>query len=61
MQLPSTVTQVTNRIVCTDPAAMLSAFEEFTTNPPTARCPELWDGHAAERIARVIDAFLSAR
>jgi UDP-N-acetylglucosamine 2-epimerase (non-hydrolysing) len=58
---PSTVTQGTNRIVGTDPSTILGAFEECMTNPPAARCPELWDGRAAERIARVIDAFLSGR
>jgi UDP-N-acetylglucosamine 2-epimerase (non-hydrolysing) len=58
---PSTVTHGTNRVVGTDPSTILRSFDEVMANPPAKRCPELWDGYTAERIARVIETFLSAR
>jgi UDP-N-acetylglucosamine 2-epimerase (non-hydrolysing) len=50
---PITVTQGTNRVVGTEPAAILAAVEEIlATGGRRGRMPPLWDGRAAERIAR---------
>jgi UDP-N-acetylglucosamine 2-epimerase (non-hydrolysing) len=51
---PITVNEGTNRVVGTDPAAILTAALETLRDPPPARRPELWDGHAAERIVDAI-------
>ena len=49
---PITVTQGTNTIVGTDPQAILVAVADSLAGRGKAgRIPELWDGHAAERIA----------
>jgi len=58
---PITVIEGTNRVVGTDPAAILAAFDEFMASPPPPRCPALWDGRAAIRIADAIDAFMKPR
>jgi len=50
---PVTVTEGTNRVVGTDPAAVLSAYREVA-RPHAPRVPEGWDGRAAERIANVL-------
>ena len=50
---PITVSQGTNRVVGTDPAAILAAVEEILEGGgKRGRIPPLWDGRAAERIAR---------
>ena len=52
---PITVTEGTNQIVGTDPIAILTAVREvLATPPPTRRGPVLWDGQAAERLARIV-------
>ena len=54
---PVTVSEGTNRLVGPhDAAAVLAAVDETLARPmPTSgRRPELWDGHAAERIVAVI-------
>jgi len=53
---PVTVTEGTNRLIDPyDPAAIVGAAEEVLAAPlPAAVRPELWDGHAAERIVAVI-------
>ncbi|MCP5444189.1 MAG: UDP-N-acetylglucosamine 2-epimerase (non-hydrolyzing) [Chromatiaceae bacterium] len=52
---PITVTQGTNTIVGSDPEKIMLAFNEVMENGGKAgRVPELWDGRAAERIAREI-------
>jgi UDP-N-acetylglucosamine 2-epimerase (non-hydrolysing) len=52
---PVTVTQGTNRLIGTDPGAILSsAYEVLESAPPAARRPRLWDGHASERIIEVL-------
>jgi UDP-N-acetylglucosamine 2-epimerase (non-hydrolysing) len=48
---PATVEHGTNRVVGTDPAAVLRAAEESLASPPRGRRPGLWDGKAAERVA----------
>ena len=48
---PATVEHGTNRVVGTDPAAVLRAAEESLGSPPRGRRPGLWDGKAAERVA----------
>ena len=57
---PITVTEGTNRVVGTDPTAILATFDEFMAAPPPPRCPALWDGRAAIRIADAIDVFMKA-
>ena len=56
---PITITEGTNRLVGTDPAAIERAFSELSLNskddPPR---PEFWDGGTADRIAEIILASL---
>jgi UDP-N-acetylglucosamine 2-epimerase (non-hydrolysing) len=50
---PVTITAGTNQLVGTDPATIISGWRrvaELPSLPP----PELWDGHAAERIVNVL-------
>lgn len=51
---PITVTEGTNRVVGTDPDAIVTAALEALASPPTRRCPSLWDGKAGQRIADVL-------
>ncbi len=53
---PVTVTEGTNRVVGSDPDAVVDAALEAVRGgvPAGARVPELWDGRAAERIAGVL-------
>jgi UDP-N-acetylglucosamine 2-epimerase (non-hydrolysing) len=52
---PITVTHGTNRVVGLDPARVASALDEILSAPTSAaRIPELWDGHAAERIVGIL-------
>ena len=49
---PITVTEGTNTIVGTDQAKIRSCFDDVMASGGKAgRIPDLWDGHAAERIA----------
>jgi len=59
---PVTTTTGTNVLVGRDPAKMLLAARERLGKPrATAAVPELWDGHAADRIAAILtSAFASA-
>ena len=50
---PITVTEGTNRVVGTDPTAILTAYAELDTTR-TPRRPAGWDGTAADRIAAVL-------
>jgi UDP-N-acetylglucosamine 2-epimerase (non-hydrolysing) len=55
---PVTITHGTNTLVGTDPARILQSFRcilngDWQPSGP----PELWDGHAAERIVRIIRDF----
>ncbi len=61
---PITVTEGTNRLVdpC-DGAAIVGAVDEVLAAPTIAagHCPELWDGHAAERIVAVLAEWVQGR
>ena len=55
---PVTVTHGTNRVVGTRTADIIDGVECALGSTMVKRMPELWDGHAAERIAAVIGRFL---
>jgi UDP-N-acetylglucosamine 2-epimerase (non-hydrolysing) len=57
---PVTVSEGTNRVVGTRTVGILSGFEAALASRGSPRMPELWDGHAADRIARVITGYLFA-
>lgn len=59
---PITVEQGSNTIVGSDRARILRAIDELVAGGGRhSRVPELWDGHAAERIARHLHRWLAAR
>lgn len=52
---PITISEGTNRLVGTDPQAIVAAAREaLAAGAPAARRPALWDGRAAERIVAVL-------
>jgi UDP-N-acetylglucosamine 2-epimerase (non-hydrolysing) len=52
---PSTIEAGTNRLVGTDPEAIITEASKVLDAPkPKAMLPPLWDGKAAERIADVL-------
>jgi UDP-N-acetylglucosamine 2-epimerase (non-hydrolysing) len=52
---PVTITQGTNEIVGVDPVKIRKAVDiVFSGTWKTGRLPELWDGHAAERIIEIM-------
>lgn len=52
---PITVTQGSNTLLGTDPAAILPAVQEIlATGGKKGRVPDKWDGQAAERVAEVL-------
>ena len=56
---PITLTEGTNRLVGSDPDAVLAAVDEVLAGTGRGhRVPELWDGSAAERIATTLDGLL---
>ncbi len=56
---PVTVTEGTNTITGTDRRRILDAFEQTLADGGKAgRVPELWDGHAGERIAALLDDWV---
>ncbi len=57
---PVTITHGTNRLVLPDdvPAAVAAAL---AAGRPGPRRPPLWDGHAGERIASILAAWLAGR
>ncbi len=59
---PVTTTIGTSRLVGSDPEAILTAFRDVAEGrwPAGERVP-LWDGHAAERVAREIAEWLARR
>ena len=56
---PVTVTDGTNRIVGTDTAAILAAFDNAMDGRVEKRLPPLWDGQTAPRTAAVLTTFLA--
>jgi UDP-N-acetylglucosamine 2-epimerase (non-hydrolysing) len=55
---PITITHGTNIMVGTDKSQILAAFNQIMSGDwKPSGPPELWDGHAAERIVRVIREF----
>ena len=59
---PITVEQGTNSIVGRDRARVLACVDEIVaTGGKHGRVPEFWDGHAGERIAAHLSAWLAAR
>ncbi len=59
---PITVEQGTNILVGRDRAAILQAVDDIIAGRgKRGRMPELWDGHAAQRIAADLWQWLSAR
>lgn len=56
---PVTVEFGTNRLVGTEPRQVLAAAWEVLARPAQPpRVPELWDGHASERILSILDQHL---
>jgi UDP-N-acetylglucosamine 2-epimerase (non-hydrolysing) len=56
---PVTVTEGTNNVVGTDPAAIEAAIEKLRTSAPqSSRPPALWDGQAAVRIVDILERDL---
>ena len=53
---PVTITQGTNTLVGTSPDRIVAGWHGVRDSPPPHRIPELWDGHAAQRIADVLRA-----
>ena len=53
---PITITEGTNHLAGRDPARIVEVARSVLANPPKPRRPELWDGHAGQRIAAAIDA-----
>jgi UDP-N-acetylglucosamine 2-epimerase (non-hydrolysing) len=52
---PVTITDGTNALVGTNKARILEAFRSIMSgNWKRSGSPEFWDGHAAERIVRII-------
>ena len=57
---PITVEQGTNTIVGTDADKIRSVFlDTLRTGGKSGRVPELWDGHAAQRIAEILVDWVS--
>ncbi len=57
---PVTITQGTNRLAGCHPQTIIQAALETLAHPPAAsRRPELWDGHAAERIVDTLERVLA--
>ncbi len=57
---PATVEEGTNQIVGTDPDRIVQAAMALlrAETRSSRRCPPLWDGHAAERIVKILAAHL---
>ena len=56
---PITVTHGSNQVVGTDTGAILAGFRRAMSPAGAVPRPDLWDGHTAKRIARVLWRFLS--
>jgi len=55
---PVTITEGTNTLVGTSADAIMKAATRILNEEykPSERLPELWDGHASERIADIIES-----
>ncbi|MFK4100475.1 non-hydrolyzing UDP-N-acetylglucosamine 2-epimerase [Streptomyces sp. NPDC019531] len=51
---PITVEQGTNVLAGRDPACIVATVNRVLDQPPAPRRPDLWDGHASDRIAEVL-------
>jgi UDP-N-acetylglucosamine 2-epimerase (non-hydrolysing) len=51
---PITVSEGTNHLAGRDRVTITRVTREILANPPLPRCPNLWDGKAASRIATAI-------
>jgi UDP-N-acetylglucosamine 2-epimerase (non-hydrolysing) len=59
---PITVEQGTNTVVGTDPTRILANVRQIMAGGgKSGRIPELWDGHAADRIATEVALWLAKR
>jgi UDP-N-acetylglucosamine 2-epimerase (non-hydrolysing) len=58
---PITVTSGTNTVVGRDPERIVAAARRVLAEGVPRRCPGLWDGKAAERIADVVSATVQRR
>jgi UDP-N-acetylglucosamine 2-epimerase (non-hydrolysing) len=59
---PVTITQGTNTLVGMDPRRIRAAYQAVrSSGQRAASAPDKWDGHAAERIAAIIDDWGKAR
>jgi UDP-N-acetylglucosamine 2-epimerase (non-hydrolysing) len=60
---PVTVHQGSNQLVGTDPARIVSAANAILAGgtAASARIPDLWDGHAAERIVQALVTTATSR
>jgi UDP-N-acetylglucosamine 2-epimerase (non-hydrolysing) len=59
---PITVSQGTNTVVGRDRACISACVDDIVaTGGKRGRVPELWDGHAAERIADHLETWLARR
>jgi UDP-N-acetylglucosamine 2-epimerase (non-hydrolysing) len=59
---PITIDQGTNTLIGSDATALASAIAAILEGGgKRGRVPELWDGHAAQRIADDLAAWLGAR
>lgn len=55
---PITITEGTNKLVTLSTQSIVSTASEILhAKPRKCRAPELWDGHTASRVARVLDAW----
>ena len=58
---PITVSEGTNTVVGTDPAAIERAASLALEHPTPARRPALWDGRAAQRIVTILGDAMGTR
>jgi UDP-N-acetylglucosamine 2-epimerase (non-hydrolysing) len=56
---PITLSEGTNILVGRDPERIVATAHRVLTDPPAKRAPALWDGHAGDRIAEVLIAYLA--
>ena len=52
---PETITEGTNELIGTNPKSIAPAFEKLFSNSwKIGKVPELWDGHTAKRIVKIL-------